>query len=55
MNDDLFLDPRFSGEMFFIFAKVKPFLAELREKMKSPGIFGNVEKVINISKAGREG
>src|SRR5207244_7032585 len=35
LNEDLFLEGSFSGEMFFIFAKVRPFLKELREKMQA--------------------
>src|SRR5262245_45123684 len=33
VDRDLFLEPSFSGEMFFIFAKIEPFLKELRAKM----------------------
>jgi len=54
VNQELVLDPSFSGEMFFIFAKIKPFLGELRTKMKNPRMFANVEKLINSSKQGRE-
>ena len=54
VNQELVLDPSFSGEMFFIFAKVKPFLAELRTKMQNPRMFANVEKLINSSKQSRE-
>jgi hypothetical protein len=54
VNPDLFLEPSFSGEMIFIFAKVYPFLKELREKMQSPTLFSNVEKLIMSSKKGRE-
>jgi hypothetical protein len=54
VNQELVLDPSFSGEMFFIFAKVKPFLEELRAKMKSPRMFANIEKLINSSKQGRD-
>ena len=54
INQELFLDPSVSGEMFFIFAKVKPFLGELRTKMKNPRMFANIEKLINSSKQGRE-
>jgi hypothetical protein len=54
VNLELFLDPSFSGEMFFIFAKVKPFLGELRTKMKNPRMFANIEKLINRTKQGRE-
>jgi hypothetical protein len=54
VNQELVLDPSFSGEMFFIFAKIKPFLADLRTKMKNPRMFANVEKLITGSKQGRE-
>ena len=54
VNQELVLDPSFGGEMFFIFAKVKPFLGELRTKMKNPRMFANIEKLINSSKQGRE-
>jgi hypothetical protein len=54
VNQELFLDPSFSGEMFFVFAKVRPFLKELREKLQSPIMFANVEKLINSTKQSRE-
>jgi len=54
IHPDLFLETSFSGEMYFIYAKILPILKDLREKMKSPGLFSNVEKVIMSSKAGRE-
>ena len=54
VNETLFLEGSFSGEMFFIFAKVHPFLKELREKMQNAQTFGNVEKVIMSSKQGRK-
>jgi len=54
VSETLFLEPAFSGEMFFIFGKVHPFLKDLREKMQNPGMLANVEKVIMKSKAGRE-
>jgi len=54
LNSDLFLEGGVSGEMFFLYAKVQPILKELREKMQSPGLFANVEKVIFSSKMGRE-
>ena len=53
-GERLFFMPSFCDELFFIFAKVSPFLKELREKTKSPDIFRNVEKVIMGSKMGRE-
>jgi hypothetical protein len=54
LNADLFLQPAISGEMFLIFAKVQPFLKELREKAGDPHMFGNIEKVIASSKFGRD-
>ena len=53
VNADLFLEPSFCGEMFFIFSKVKPFLKDLREKMGSPTMLSNVEKVANWNDAAR--
>jgi hypothetical protein len=54
LNADLFLEGGSSGEMFFIFAKIQPMLKELREKMQSPGLFANVEKVITDNQSGRD-
>jgi hypothetical protein len=54
LNEDLFLQPAFSGEMFLIFAKVHPFLKDLREKMGDPQMFLNLEKVITHTKWGRD-
>jgi hypothetical protein len=54
LNADLFLHPSNSGEMYFILAKVHPFLKELREKMGDPNLLGNIEKVIQSTKFSRE-
>jgi len=54
LSEELFIQPAVSGEMFFLFAKVQPFLKELREKSGDPQLFGNIEKVITGSKFGRE-
>jgi hypothetical protein len=54
IHPELFLEGAVSGEMYFIYAKIRPLLKELREKMQSPGLFSNVEKVIMSSKTGRE-
>src|SRR5580698_2311056 len=54
LNRELFLEGSFSGEMFVFFGKIEPFLKELREKMQSPTIFGNVEKLIATSEGGAE-
>jgi hypothetical protein len=53
VSPDLFLEPSFSGEMFFLFAKVNPFLKELREKV-SPTMLRNVEQLIKSTKSSRE-
>ena len=54
LNETLFLEPAFSGEMFLIFAKLHPFLKDVREKMQNPRMLANVEKVIMKSKASQE-
>lgn len=54
LNEDLFLQPAVSGEMYFLLAKVQPFLKDLREKSGDPQMFANIEKVITRSKFGRE-
>lgn len=54
VNEELFLQPGISGEMFFLFAKVHPFLKEVREKMNNPDVFANVEKVATGSKLARK-
>lgn len=54
LDEDLFLRPGFSGEMFVVFGKVYPFLAELRQKLDDPEVFLDVEKVIASTKWGRE-
>jgi hypothetical protein len=54
LNSDLFLQPAVSGEMFIVFAKVQPFLKELREKAGDPHMFATIEEVIMSSKFGRE-
>jgi len=53
LDEDLFLHPSVSGEMFFMFAKVQPFLKELREKLNDPEVFRGVEEVIRSTKWGR--
>ena len=54
INEELFLQPGCSGEMFFIFAKVYPFLKEFREKTNNPDAFANIEKVATSSKTARK-
>ena len=54
LNRELFLEPSFCGEMVLIYAKVKPFLKELREGTKNPQFFVGVESLIMSSKKSRE-
>ncbi|TAN20584.1 MAG: hypothetical protein EPN33_14540 [Acidobacteria bacterium] len=35
-----------NGEHMFVFAKIQPFLAELRKKQNSPNMLTNLEKVV---------
>ncbi|HEY6339267.1 MAG TPA: hypothetical protein VIW68_12310 [Candidatus Sulfotelmatobacter sp.] len=54
IDAEYFLQPAVSGEMVFVFAKVHPFLQEMREKLGDPHSYGNIEKVIMSSKFGRD-
>ena len=54
LSAELFFSPGVGNEMLFVFAKVQPFLKEIREKTQSPMAFTNVEKAINKSKNGKE-
>jgi hypothetical protein len=54
LNEELFLQPSISGEMFLIFAKVHPFLKEVRQKIGDPHLFLNIEKVVTHTKWGRD-
>src|SRR5262249_16941073 len=53
VNQKLFLDPSFCGEMFVVYVKLKPFLKQTRERMGSPRFLKNVEDLINSSKESR--
>jgi hypothetical protein len=53
LNEELFVQPGCSGEMFFVFAKIHPFLKELRQKMNNPDAWSNIEKVATGSKLAR--
>ena len=54
LNEELFLQPGCCGEMFFIFAKVRPFLKEFRAKTNNPDAFANIEKIATGSKLARK-
>ncbi|MGO8986886.1 MAG: hypothetical protein ACLPHI_02235 [Terriglobales bacterium] len=54
LNEELFVQPGCSGEMFFIFAKIHPFLKEIRAKLANPELFLHVEQVATGSKTARK-
>ena len=54
LNEELFLQPGFSGELFLIYAKIHPFVKDLREKLNDPEIFLNIEKAVTRTKWGRD-
>jgi hypothetical protein len=54
LNEQLFLAPGFSGEMFLIYAKIHPFMKELREKLNDPNAFKDVETAVTRTKWGRD-
>src|SRR5260370_28681305 len=39
VSEKLFFQVSFCGGLYFIFAKVRPFLPEIPHKMKNPGLF----------------
>ena len=53
LNEKLFFQPAFSGELFFVLIKSRPFLKELRERTKNPDLMMNLERAILGSKEGR--
>jgi hypothetical protein len=42
-----------SGELFLIYAKIHPFIKELREKLNDPEAFLNIEKAVTRTKWGK--
>jgi hypothetical protein len=52
VNEDLFFDS--GGELWFVLAKLQPFLKELRLKANLPQGFIRVEKVATRTKDGRD-
>jgi hypothetical protein len=53
LNEELFLQPGFSGELFLIYSKIHPIVQELREKLNDPEFFLNVEKAVTRTKWGK--
>ena len=54
LNEQLFLAPGFSGEMFLIYAKVHPYLKELRQKLNDPNAWKDIETAVTRTKWGRD-
>ena len=54
LNEQLFLAPGFSSEMFLIYSKIHPFIKELREKLNDPHAFKEIETAVTRTKWGRE-
>ena len=52
VNESLFFDS--GGELWFVLAKLRPFLNEVRQKANLPQGFTRVEKVATRTKDGRE-
>ena len=53
LSENAFLNVEFSLEMFSMFAKVRPFLTQLRKRTGNPEFMANVERFILRSKEAR--
>ena len=53
LNEDLFLQPGFSGELFVMYAKIHPLVNELRKKLDDPEFFRTIEQAVTHTKWGR--
>lgn len=54
LNEQLFLAPGFSGEMFIMYAKIHPYVKELRQKLNDPNAWKDVETAVMRTKWGRD-
>ncbi len=52
LHEELFLDT--AGEMFFLWAKFRPFIQAAREKLVAPELLLNVEKLVNSNPKSQE-
>jgi hypothetical protein len=52
LNADLFLDS--SGEMLVVWAKIEPFLAQLRQTMNNPAFLKSMQTVVESSPRAKE-
>jgi hypothetical protein len=53
LSEELFLTPGFSGELFLIYAKIHPFVRELREKLNDPNAWKEIENAVTRTEWGR--
>jgi hypothetical protein len=51
LNEELFFDS--GAELWFTFAKLQPFLKEVREKSNNPMLYSRIEKLAGQSEDGR--
>ena len=54
LNEQLFLAPGFSGELFFIYSKIHPFMTELRQKLNDANAFKEIETAVTRTRWGRD-
>ncbi len=52
VNAELFFDN--AGEMYFLYAKLKPFIKPIREEFHAPDFLANIERVCESTEEGRE-
>ncbi len=52
LHADLFFDN--SGEMYFLYAKLKPFIRPIREEFHAPDFLANVERIAEATQESRE-
>ncbi len=52
LNAELFFDN--SGEMYFLYAKLKPFIRPIREEFHAPEYLANVERIAEATQESRE-
>lgn len=53
LNEALFMQPGFSGELFVLYAKIHPHVKELRKKLDDPEFFRAIEQAVTRTKWGR--
>ena len=54
LSEKALLSAELSGEMFTVFAKVRPFLKQLRKRTDNPDFMANLERFILRSKTARK-